>query len=51
MKHHIWFGVAAGLIGGAIACIEIGVAQMITAKADESWERVTKADANVTGER
>jgi hypothetical protein len=41
MKSKVMFGLAAALFGAGIACIQIGVAELIGEKADESWARVT----------
>lgn len=49
MKAKIAFTLAAAFLGSAIALIEIGVEAMISEKADEAWERVSKADSGVSG--
>jgi hypothetical protein len=41
MKAGVAFGLAAACLGAGIAFVQMGVAAMISEKADESWERVT----------
>jgi hypothetical protein len=45
VKGKIWFAVAGAMMGAAIACIQIGVSEMMGEKADESWAKVTVPDA------
>jgi hypothetical protein len=44
MSAKLCFALAAGALGLALGLIEIGVSQMISEKADESWRKVTADD-------
>ena len=46
MKSPLAFGLAAACFGAGIALVQIGVEAMISAKADESWEKVTSEDGS-----